>query len=94
MRFSWSNHDHHFNLFMLTVTNALITRLARMPLAIQKQMLEENPGTNYAAMVSKCTEMSGIMQSEGNDDIAEKIDDLRFVANLFLIDQKHPGAII
>ncbi len=72
----------------MTVTNALILRMAKWSPPMQRQTLEENPETNYGLMVKKCAELSELMESKKKPALAEMIDDLKFLAGLYLQKQK------
>lgn len=78
----------------MVVTNALILRMAKMDAAMQNQVMKDNPEANYALMVSKCAELSRQKEVDGKLDLAEKIEDLKFWAGVYLQKQKHNDAVI
>ena len=63
-----------------------------MPLKDQRHLMDENPAANYQLMVTKCNSLAELQEQSGKYDLAEKIDDLRFLATIYYIRQKNETA--
>jgi hypothetical protein len=73
---------------MIKVTEALIIRLAKMQPKEQLQIFEDNPDANYPLMKSKCEDLCTRLDSENKLTLSEKVDDIKFMANLYMLKQK------
>lgn len=74
----------------LVVTTALIKRLAKLTAKEQRQIFEENINTNFQSMIEKCGE---IEQSTADDTLSQQINDLKFLAGVYLHKQKRKDAV-
>jgi hypothetical protein len=74
---------------MITVTDALIIRLAKLSDAERNLVLSEHPDSNFSLMKKKCEDLAEKMEQEKKYDLAEKIDNLKFIVNVHLIKQTH-----
>jgi hypothetical protein len=78
----------------MVITNALILRMSKMDAPMQDQVMKENPDANYALMINKCAELSRQREIDGKHEQAEKIEDLKFWAGVYLQKQRHKDAVV
>lgn len=71
----------------MNITDALVKRLAKLPSKDQQQILQDNPATNFSLLAQKCTQLSEDLKDD-TSGIAEKLEDLRFLANCFHVKQQ------
>ncbi len=74
---------------MITVTTACMKKMAKWTAKEQELVMSENLDTNFCAMVTKCDELSKQLEAEGKTDLAEKMDNLKFMAGVFASKKKY-----